>query len=101
MFSLDIPLKASRDAFEFAAALSDMSSSATEVVFRRLTLMMTGKMSASDAVAMVTEKATAFNEASQHATMAAARGGDVFSIALAALGPYGLKTRANVERLRL
>ena len=58
-------------------------------------------MSAPDAVAMVLEKATVFGDATQLATVAAARGGDPFSIARAALGPYGLKTLANAERLRL
>jgi len=101
MLSLHLPLKASRDGLELVAALHEMTSAAAEVMFRRLQLMMSGRMSAHDAVAMVLEKATAFGESSQLATNAAARGGDAFSIARAALGPYGLKTRANVERLRL
>jgi hypothetical protein len=95
------PLKSSRDALELAAALHEMTSAAAEVIFRRSQVILSGRMSPPDALAMVLEKATVFGEASQLATVAAARGGDPFSIARAALGPYGLKTRANVERLRL
>ena len=93
-------LKAACDALELAADFHEMTSAAADVIFRRTQLLMSGRMTALDAVAILVEKATAFGDASQLATVAAARGGDPLSIARAALEPYGLKTRANAERLR-
>jgi hypothetical protein len=101
MFPLSRPFKATRDALELSAAILELTSAAAEVIFRRTQLVMSGRMTAPDAVAMLAEKATVFGDASQLATVAAARGGDPLSIARAALAPYGLKARANAERLRL
>lgn len=101
MNPLNLPVTAPRDAVELTAAFQEMTSAAAEVIFRRSQLMMTGRMSVPDVIAMVFEKAVAFGDASQLASVAAARGGDPISIARAALGPYGVKTRANAECLRL
>ena len=91
--------KASRDALDLAAALHEITSAAAKVILRRSHLMISGKISTSEVVAMMIEKATVFGDASQLAAVVAARGGDPFSIARAALGPYSLKTRENAERL--
>ena len=99
MISNEQRTKVSRDALDLAAALHEMTSAAAEVIFRRSQLMMSGKISATEVVAMMIEKATVFGDASKLAAVVAARGGDPFSIARAALRPYGLKTRENAERL--
>lgn len=101
MSSFEIPYDIAQDALELTVAFQEMSISAVEVIYHRTQLMMRGQMSVVETVAMVMEKATVFADASNLAVMAAARGGDPVSVARAALGPYGVKTRANVERLRL
>lgn len=82
------------------AAFFETNSAAAEVILRRTHMMMHGRMSASEALDMVTEKAAAFAEASRLAAMAVVGGGDAVAVARAAIGPYGQRTRANVERLR-
>lgn len=95
------PHTAARDAADLVSAFVEMTNAAAEVILRRTQMMMVGRMSALEAVVMFTEKATTFAEASHLAARAAAGGGDPVAVARAALGPYGLKTYANVERLRL
>ena len=85
MISNEQRTKVSRDALDLAAALHEMTSAAAEVIFRRSQLMISGKISAIEVVAMMIEKATVFGDASKLAAVVAARGGDPFSIARAAL----------------
>lgn len=77
-----------------------MTSAAAEVSFRCTQLMMSGRMSAPDAVAIQVGKAMVFGDASQLATVAAISGGD--ALVHRPRGARGLrvKARANAERLR-
>ncbi len=100
MFPLGTNLEAARSLMALATAYQAMSVAAGEVIFRRSLQMATGSMSPPDALAMVMEKATVFAAAAEKAAIAAAQGGDPIRVATAALGPYGLKTKANVRKLR-
>jgi hypothetical protein len=101
MFALDRPGAAVQEIVDLTAAFHEMIAAVGKVIIHRVRLMMPGQMSALEALAMAVEKSTVFVEASQRAVATAASGGDSVSVARAALGPYGLKTRANVARLRL
>lgn len=85
---------------DYAAAYSEMSLAAGEIIMRRTHRMATGAMTPPEALAMVLEKSTAFAIATERAALAAARGGDPTKVLTAALGPYGDKTRSNVRSLR-
>ncbi len=84
----------------YATAFSRMSMAANEIIMRRSHRMAVGAMTPPEALAMVLEKTTAFAVASERAALAAARGGDATKIMTAALGPYAVKTRSNVRKLR-
>ena len=94
------PLKTANAWTSFAIAYTQMSVAASEVILRRSMKMAQGGMSASEAVGMVMEKATAFVAATEGAAIAAATGGDAARIASAALRPITAKTRSNVRLLR-
>lgn len=85
---------------KFANSYSEMSMHASEVILRRTMKIASGSMSQPEAIAMVMEKPTAFANATERATVAAARGGDALAIANAALRPYRTKTRSNARMLR-
>jgi hypothetical protein len=85
---------------EYAAAFSEMSLAAGEIILRRTQRMATGSMTPPEALAMVLEKSTALALATERAALAAARGGDAARVMTAALQPYGEKTRSNVRKLR-
>jgi hypothetical protein len=93
-------LDATRAMMELAMAYQAMTIAAGEVIFRRTLQMATGSMTPPDALGMVLEKATVFAAAAEKAAVAAAKGGDPVRVASAALKPYGVKTKANVRRLR-
>jgi hypothetical protein len=82
------------------SAFSQMSMSASEVIFHRSMKIGLGNMSAPEAVAMMMEKPAAFAIAAEKAGLAAARGANPVAIATAALTPIGHKTRANARKLR-
>jgi hypothetical protein len=84
----------------FAFAYAQMATSAAEVVARRSHRMARGAMTPPEAAGMVLEKTTAFAASAERAFVAAAKGSDPGSIAMAALKPYGAKTRSNVRKLR-
>jgi hypothetical protein len=100
MYGIGRNFEATRQLMTLAAAYQAMTVAAAEVIFRRSLQMATGSMSPPDAFGMVMEKATVFAAAAERAAVAAARGGDPVRVATAALGPYGIKTKANVRRLR-
>lgn len=100
MYQLENYAKAMESWMKFATSYSEMSLHASEVILRRTIKMAAGTMSSPEAVAMVLEKPTAFANATERATVAAARGGDALAIANAALRPYRVKTRSNARRLR-
>lgn len=85
---------------KLATAYTEMSVNAGEVIYHRTLRMACGTMTQPEAMEMVMEKATAFASATESATLAAARGGDMLGIATAALRPYDIKTRSNVRDLR-
>lgn len=85
---------------DYAAAYSEMSLAASEIILRRTQRMATGAMTPPEALAMVLEKSTAFALATERAALAAAGGGDAAKVLTAALAPYGDKTRSNVRKLR-
>jgi len=99
LISFDV-MKSGNAWMKFAIAYSKMSMAAGEVIMRRSMRMAQGAMTGSEAIGMVTEKATAFALATESAAMAAANGGDAAKIANAALRPFGAKTRSNVRKLR-
>lgn len=90
----------SRTMMQFATAYQTMALSSAEVILRRSLMLASGSMSASDATTMVVEKASTFAEAAERASYAVARGEDLIGVATAALGPYGVRTQANLENLR-
>lgn len=100
MFGFNNGMEATRALIQLSAAYQAMSIAAGEVIFRRTLQMATGSMSPPDAIGMVLEKATVFAVAAEKAAIVAARGGDPVRVATAALRPYGVKTKANVRRLR-
>jgi hypothetical protein len=93
-------LDATRAIMKLAVAYQAMTIAAGEVILRRTMQMASGTMSPPDAMGMVLEKATVFAAAAERATVAAASGGDPVRVATAALRPYGVKTKANVRKLR-
>jgi hypothetical protein len=93
-------LDATRAIMKLAVAYQAMTIAAGEVILRRSLQMATGSMSPPDAMGMVLEKATVFAAAAEKAAVVAARGGDPVRVATAALRPYGIKTKANVRKLR-
>ncbi len=100
MFTITETLKANRAMMELAMAYQAMTIAAGEVILRRTFQMATGAMSPPDAAAMILEKGSVFALAAEKAVVAAAKGGDPVRVARAALHPYGVKTKANVRRLR-
>jgi hypothetical protein len=84
----------------FAATYTRMQMSAAEVIARRTTMMAQGVMTHPEAVRMVLEKPATLAFAAEKAMTAAARGGDMATVAHAALRPIGRKTAANARRLR-
>lgn len=100
MFGFNRGFEATRALIELTTAYQSMAMAAGEVIFRRTLQMATGSMSPPDAIGMVLEKATVFAAATEKAAIMAARGGDPVRVATAALQPYGVKTKANVRRLR-
>ncbi len=93
-------MKAMQGWSRLGAAYAKMSLSAGEVIARRSMMMAQGAMSAPEATRMMLEKPSAFASATQKAMMAAARGADPATVAVAALRPIGVSTRANAKRLR-
>jgi hypothetical protein len=89
-----------RPMMQFATAYQTMAIAAGEVIFRRSLMMVSGSMSAPDAMNMVVEKATTFAEAAGEAIAATVKGEDPVGVATAALEPYGTRTAANVRELR-
>lgn len=85
---------------QFSVAYAQMCLAAGEVIARRSLQLTQGGMSAPEAVRMVMEKASAMVLATEHAAVAAARGGDPAAIASAALRPIRRTARANARRLR-
>lgn len=100
MLGINKSLEATRALMELSVAYQSMVMAAGEVIFRRTLQMATGSMSSPDAIGMVMEKATVFAAAAEKAAITAAQGGDPVRVATAALQPYGVKTKANVRRLR-
>lgn len=94
------PMKATVAWMNLLTAYSQMSMAASEVILRRTMRMAQGAMTSAEALAMVTEKATAFVAATEGAALAAAAGRDPLRIASAALRPIRAKTRSNVRKLR-
>lgn len=84
----------------FTTAYTQMSVEAAEVIVRRSMKMAQGAMTATEALGMVMEKATAFVAATESAAVVAANGGDPIRIASAALEPIHAKARSNVRQLR-
>lgn len=83
-----------------ASAYNRMSLAAGEVIVHRTMKMASGAMTGPEAVGMVMEKATTFATAAEQVAVAAAGGGDPARLAAVALKPYGIKTQANVRKLR-
>lgn len=77
----------------------EMTTAAGEVILRRVGMMVTGTMSAPEAVGMVAEKLAAVMLASQGAAFAALSGNPI-AVGRAMLAPYHAKTSENVARLR-
>jgi hypothetical protein len=100
MYGIGQNFEATRQLMQLAMAYQAMTVAAAEVIVRRTLQMATGSMTPPDAVGMVLEKATVFAAAAEKAAVVAARGGDPVRVATAALRPYGVKTKANVRRLR-
>ncbi len=100
MTKTSTPVNAFSAYMNLASAWNEMSMAASEVIYRRSMAMAEGKMTPADAMAMIMEKSTAFAASAEKASVVAARGGDPVAIATAALGPYGVTTRANVRKLR-
>jgi len=73
------------NSFALASAASAMMISASEVIARRVGLMMAGEMSDDDAIEMVTEKISAFSAGIAAATNTAIATGDLV-LATRALG---------------
>jgi hypothetical protein len=94
------PLKFANSWMRLAAAYTQMSVAASEVILRRSIRMSQGAMTGPEAVGMVMEKATAFVAAAEGAAVAAAGGADALAIASAALRPIGATTRSNVRKYR-
>jgi hypothetical protein len=100
MFPTGTNLEAARSMMALMTAYQAMSIAAGEVILRRSVQMATGTMSPPDALGMILEKVTVFATAAEKAAVAAAQGRDPIHVATAALGPYGIKTKANVRKLR-
>lgn len=96
----DALMKSYLAAGRLAHAVTLMSLAASEVVFRRCTMMAHGGMSGAEATRMFMEKPAAFAQSAQGAAMAAVRGGDAVSVASAALRPLRKSASANARRLR-
>lgn len=85
---------------QLSQAYTQMSMAAGEIIMRRSMMLASGSMTQPQALAMMMEKGTALAASAEKATIAAASGADPTAIAMAALRPYGAKTRANVRMLR-
>ena len=83
-----------------ASAASAMMISASEVIARRVGLMMAGKMSDHDAVEMVTEKISAFSAGIAAATNTAMTTGDLMLATRAGMAPFEARLAENIDRLR-
>jgi hypothetical protein len=92
--------KAAHSWMRLAIACTQMSLAASEVIVRRSIRISQGAMTASEAVGMVLEKATAFTAAAEGAAVAAAAGRDAVAIASAALRPIQARARSNVRKYR-
>ena len=100
MFNYSDGLDGMRAMTRLSTTYQTMAIAAGEVFFRRSLMIASGSMSASDALAMVVEKAATFAEAAGEATSAVARGENLIGVAAEALGPYEARTAANVRHLR-
>jgi hypothetical protein len=100
MFNFGNGLEATRAMMQFTTAYQTMTIAAAEIFFRRSLMMVSGSISATDAVNMVAEKTTTFAEAAGEATTALVKGEDPVGVANAALEPYGTRTAANLREIR-
>jgi hypothetical protein len=88
VFNFGSSLQATRAMMQLATAYQTMTMAAGEIFVRRLLMIASGSMSATEAVNMVAEKTTTFAEAAAEATSALVKGDDPVGIANAALTPY-------------
>lgn len=86
--------------YALAATFSMMMVSASEVIARRVGLMMAGEMSGPDAIEMVTEKLSALSTGMAAATGAAMMTGDMVLATRAGMAPFAARVAENVVRLR-
>jgi hypothetical protein len=93
-------MKAANAWIRFAVDYSQMAVAASEVIMRRSMLISQGRMTGSEAVGMVMEKATAIATATERAAVAVATGADPARVASVALRPFRAKTRSNVRKYR-
>jgi len=73
---------------------------ASEVIARRVGLMMTGQMIGPYAIEMVTEKFSALSMSMAAATGAAMTTGDLMLATRAGMAPFESRLAENIERLR-
>ncbi|MDO5759351.1 MAG: hypothetical protein Q4P24_18305 [Rhodobacterales bacterium] len=88
------------DCIDLYQASNDMIFSASEVVSMRTTRMLTGQMSAPDALEMMTEKAVAVTTSFSAGFMVAIFTGSALETTREMLAPYESKVALNVVRLR-
>lgn len=83
---------------DFMTDYNQMQADAGRIIQKRITMMLTGTMSAPEACEMVGEKMIAMADSFLGA-MFASFTGDVTDVMAAALVPYREKTAINVRRL--
>lgn len=79
---------------------TETTIASAEVIARRTLMMMTGSMSADEAIRMVTEKPAAFARGMEAGALALASGMPPEHAMLDAAAPVAHKARSNAQRLR-
>lgn len=79
---------------------TETTIASAEVIARRSLMMMTGSMSADEAMRMMTEKPAAFARSIEAGALALASGMTPEHAMLNAAEPVSLKARSNARRLR-
>ena len=85
---------------DFLTDYNQMQADANKIIDCRVGMMLSGTMSGTEAVEMVSEKMTAMGD-SMMAGMFAMFSGDPLKVAEAMLRPYRAKTAINVSRLKI
>jgi len=84
---------------DLGSAILGLATESGTVIAQRVGQMLTGRLSASEALRMGAEKQFAFTEAMARAGMGTLRGDFPFAIWADALTPYRRAVSANAERL--